>query len=741
MSAGRLGPQADTAPSADKTCNTFSRNGNALPSAGSTTQEPSEPPTNTLQAVNKFADAHEALASLCALAPLHQRYAIRRGMRALGIDSDPPTFADLALAVERPEPPSTQIRRFLEGDRLAAWAIDQFLGRPEYLDETGGFDLGRAVQVASRIIGPAARERDIADRRAAWDAYKHATGTFDRWHPLAAWLAAYAAEMSAWVPDSRLTAMPEPELADMARTIASKHQSDIRAARMVATGADGTPYLAATGEILDPPLPALTPTERRLMCPLHWRRQLRRRAKRARQFWSAALQTTGGGSGTRYSDDYSHSRWQERQEAAELFGASHVLAAQDGTMLPLLDVMRSSVAATLNRVYIMTVGIEQIAEARGLVPLFVTITLPPEYHPNPRIGTCSWTPEFGPEEADDRIGGLWGLFRSRLAKVGIGTLGMRVFEGHEDGCPHLHGLLYVPPGMVQQVDDILQDIRPEPVPGQRIATKLVRIDTRRARASTYVMKYILKGLNQRPAAAMRDERLDPDARRAIANGILIPADETDDGEVDHQIEDFDRHRALASERGWRRFALLGVHGIQRIWQRLFVLDDAPDDAPENIRKAHAAMKERRWGDAILALGALRGEEGGRVRLEYTEKTNAYGEMRRVPARILDERTGWTLPIRSQDWTIERVKVSELDESEQVTIAVSCPSGGAEAPPKSSQPTDLMVAERLDEPIRLRLGFPQWSAAAVAGRHMMAGTQGPPSNSPKSHQTSDLPRAA
>ncbi|MFC7552319.1 hypothetical protein ACFQU7_08770 [Pseudoroseomonas wenyumeiae] len=206
------------------------------------------------------------------------------------------------------------------------------------------------------------------------------------------------------------------------------------------------------------------------------------------------------------------------------------------------------------------------------------------------------------------------------------------------------------------------------------------IDKRRARAASYVMKYILKALNEHPVAALRDKNLDDDVRRAVANGMLHVAENEDrDGaaevEADRQIEQFDRHRALASERGWRRFAFLGVHGIQRIWQRLFTLDEVPAEAPENIRRAHAAMNDRRWGDAILALGAIRGGATSRVRLDYDERMNSYGEARKAPARIIDEQTGWTLPLRSQQWAIERAR-----ETSPITVAVSCPRPAPAARP-------------------------------------------------------------
>ena len=572
------------------------------------------------------------------LAPLHRRYAVKRGMCALGLEGKPPTVDDLMLAMVRPTAPKMQLRRVLSGDGLITWAIDQFLGDPRFDDEDGNFCIARALAAASGIVGNEAQDRHRREHAKAMEQYHHAQALFAQWHDLAVWLAQFMSSLGDWVSESNLAAMPEKEIKRIAVQMASKQRSSISARRLLAKR-------AAAGD----PLPDLTPTERRLMCPWWWRRRLRRRAAAARQMWSAALQTTGGRHGKAYADDYTMERWTERQDRARRFGESHAMVGRDGTTIPISTLIKRASVAALNRAYVMMLGIDDIAALEGLVPIFITITLPAEYHPNPAWGGCSWRPEFGPEQADADLKKLWQRFRARLANRGIRTLGMRVVEGHADGCPHLHSLLYVNTTDIDVVDGILQNIRPEPVPGDRIATRLVVIDRTLGRPTTYIMKTLFSAFNVRPTVAVRNRQVDADAQSQIA-----PLFDNEWSTLADHDDNFDRHRALASERGWRRFEMLGVHGIQRVWQTIFTLEFMPDDAPQHIRACHRAMREQRWGDAIRALNGIRGIRGApRVRLAYDRRKGQYGEMHRVPTRIFDEHSGWSMPIRRQDWKIQR----------------------------------------------------------------------------------------
>ncbi|MFC7552316.1 hypothetical protein ACFQU7_08755 [Pseudoroseomonas wenyumeiae] len=222
-------------------------------SAGRFGKHLSEAPDNSAFDVHRFAYAREALVSLGALAPLHQRYAIRRGMRALGMDGDPPGLDELALAAEAPTPPLMDLGPCLEGERLCAWAVSQYLGDERYMTEDGDLDMTRALAAADHAVGPAARARRLGESKKAFETYRHAKEFHARWHRLAIGLADFAHEMAPWVPDSRLAAMPEDALRDLAVITASRHEARIRASRAVTTTPDGTRYLAETGEILTAP--------------------------------------------------------------------------------------------------------------------------------------------------------------------------------------------------------------------------------------------------------------------------------------------------------------------------------------------------------------------------------------------------------------------------------------------------------------------------------------------------------
>ncbi|MFC7551144.1 replication endonuclease [Pseudoroseomonas wenyumeiae] len=58
-------------------------------------------------------------------------------------------------------------------------------------------------------------------------------------------------------------------------------------------------------------------------------------------------------------------------------------------------------------------------------------------------------------------------------KSGITSLGLRVWEPHEDACPHVHALLYVRPEQVPVVDRHLRGVCPDPEDSrERIASIL-----------------------------------------------------------------------------------------------------------------------------------------------------------------------------------------------------------------------------------------------------------------------------
>lgn len=496
---------------------------------------------------------------------------------------------------------------------------------------------------------------------------------------------------------------------------------------------------------------ALTPDEERRSCPKAQRRHLRKRAKTVRQFWSAALQMTGGPAEhrkPRFADDYSFERWEERQECAKGYGKAHVwVRREDGRSFDAWDIMQGSAVANLNRLYVQMRGLEDLADIVGLRALMLTLTLPAEWHPNPSQGHCTWTMDHTPDLADKELQRLWANFRSALKRAGIIILGLRVVEAHTDGCPHLHALLFVMPDQIATVDTALRSVRPDEwddLPEddeatlfrkaaqradrrrrglkQRVATDLVALDPRRARASTYVVKYLLKSLNVDPKQAFKAKGLVAEAKADIKRAMTsvpVAADVHRIEPSEDHVADYDRYRALASERGWRRYSLLGVHGMQRVWQRLHRMEAPDEKAPVNVLEswqtmtdqpafhtAWTAMQGQRWADALTALGAVRHPlvcdmDAPRARLRYETYTNAYGEEARRAIAI-----GWTADpdwsLRLSDWTwgIERKDGEEgAEDTNRVnrdlsnalfslggTLAVNYPRAGAPAPANDDENT-------------------------------------------------------
>jgi hypothetical protein len=386
----------------------------------------------------------------------------------------------------------------------------------------------------------------------------------------------------------------------------------------------------------------------------------------------------------------------------------------------------------------------------GLQAYFLTLTLPSRFHPNPVYRDHrTWTPQYSPRVADREIKRRWRAFCRNVqkAKRGIPLLGIKMIEGHKDGCPHVHAILYLPEGKSDEVDAILQRYFPEPVEGQRVATKFVHIDPAAgATPTTYLMKYLLKTVNVSPEEALRDGVPELAGTATVNNPeIAIEEHEKEDengdtaneSEQGAHLENFERHLALANERRWRRYSTLGTHGMQRLWQRLYNLRQPPENAPEhaqeawnamfdafpeNFRAAWLAMQDRDWGTVVIELGALQQKvldhaDGRiparpRVRLEYvTEETtpegetrpllNQYGETIKRAEFIAVEGDAWRLPVRAKKWTIGKLsdlkqpvadgadsgETEKVSENRGVAYGDSYPSSPPAVVSKCVDPTD------------------------------------------------------
>lgn len=394
------------------------------------------------------------------------------------------------------------------------------------------------------------------------------------------------------------------------------------------------------------------------------------------------------------------------------------------------DVIRDGKRAALARLFGIIKGIEKITAANSdYVGGMITITLPACWHPNPSVGKKTWHPRFSPEKADKEIQRIWSVIRALLAARDIALIGMKVVEFHKDGCPHFHILFFVKWQDVATVDAVLLHARPEwnaddyeellaqeiskaegekkkrtvfkQTPKEftskrdviahyskkdksRHGTHLTIIDPNKtyknadgtivtaASMSTYLFKYIVKSLNQDPKDIAKDgiDGVSDEETQSLIDALATTNDDHDSGD---QITNFDRHRAAASERRIRRYSLIGVHGCQKIIQTIYKFKDEEfeeHNIPAEVKSVWDALHANDFATALTLLKvvkSLNNSDDERIRLQYEEKENGYGEINKVPVGLQLTRNKWSISglqlIKETKQPIQSVKEPTLTINE------------------------------------------------------------------------------
>ncbi|MDD5158180.1 replication endonuclease [Sulfurimonas sp.] len=138
--------------------------------------------------------------------------------------------------------------------------------------------------------------------------------------------------------------------------------------------------------------------------------------------------------------------------------------------------------------------LQKIAEQRGLKPLFMTLTLPSEYHSfkTTKKGNLVPNPKFNNTTPKESVKALTKMFarlrQDRALKDGLhkdNRIYFRVNEPHKDGTPHTHILMFVPSGRVEGVKKAFKRLFDER--GNDIQDDIKN-------STSYIMKYINKTL-------------------------------------------------------------------------------------------------------------------------------------------------------------------------------------------------------------------------------------------------------
>ena len=142
--------------------------------------------------------------------------------------------------------------------------------------------------------------------------------------------------------------------------------------------------------------------------------------------------------------------------------------------------------------------INRIAESRGLIPIFLTYTLPSEYHPTTtKSGKREWNPNYNNLTINDGYKLLQKAFRelTRYFKKKETNKNLddipyiRMMEYHKDYTVHGHAVVFLPESLVELFEAKFHRIRKQFKLGEQYDFEILKD---KSKGSGYLLKYLRK---------------------------------------------------------------------------------------------------------------------------------------------------------------------------------------------------------------------------------------------------------
>lgn len=163
-----------------------------------------------------------------------------------------------------------------------------------------------------------------------------------------------------------------------------------------------------------------------------------------------------------------------------------------------LEQVASSPRTRFAKLYTFVKAMDVMSTEAGLSAAMLTLTLEPQWHPNPSDGKNSWNGAT-PREAHQSIASRWQSILRDLDRFGVGVSGLRVVEPHKDGCPHWHIWLLHQPESEQTILETVMRYFPNRLKVR--SAKRIREGAPKARAENVMYDTLedLKAGNGRPS--------------------------------------------------------------------------------------------------------------------------------------------------------------------------------------------------------------------------------------------------
>ncbi|MGO2461626.1 MAG: replication endonuclease [Ewingella sp.] len=374
--------------------------------------------------------------------------------------------------------------------------------------------------------------------------------------------------------------------------------------------------------------------------------------------------------------------WLEQRRKNREFFKSHELDDGEGNRMSLESMVDASISnPSIRRHELMArmKGIEFVAQSRGDVGVFYTITCPSKYHATNASGhgNPKWN-HSDVKQAQKYLTNLWARIGSKLNREGLRVYGFRVAEPHHDETPHWHLLLFMQPEERQAITSIMRGyaIKEDRAElGKRTGARFTakRLDPKKGSATAYIAKYISKNID----------------------GYAL------DGEKDHDTgkplkETARLAMAWASRHRIRQYQPIGTPPVT-VWRELRKLNN---QLVGNLIKAESYKRGQKLlpdtaMDAVMSAadagcfatyimrqgGVLIPRDSYVVRLAYEDgkKPNAYGEITEKIFGIFSPRLGEDSRVctRLKTWTIvAKQKTQPAAEQHEAMEILTLPDGPA-----------------------------------------------------------------
>ena len=306
------------------------------------------------------------------------------------------------------------------------------------------------------------------------------------------------------------------------------------------------------------------------------------------------------------------------------------------TKIPMKDVCKTKERMS-SKNYAQLKGLEFLSKKLGLLSVFITLTLPPDFHPSPKNNNNTWD-GLTPEQGHDFLQANWRAIQKIMNKNGGRFFGVRVEEPHLDGCPHWHILVFIEPSRYQKLEATIRKF----FIGEK-AAKIDILDDSKSSASSYVMKYIKPFYFDRELEE-NDMETNKGTQRRSRNEKKKDLENLN--KKQKMVSSYDAHRATW---GFRSIQIFDLPGAATIWDHLRLLKNN-----EKLQK-HLSLDgeklfdfaiENNYGEFLILLLEMNKHEK-RAGIFYSTDEN--GKKSQAKGLIID---GEVLITKSKQWKIK-----------------------------------------------------------------------------------------